>query len=897
MANKTISDLRELSTVSDNNVLVVETNAETFKVTKENLLKEVNEELNTKSNINHTHDEYVTETELNSKGLATENYVQEKIAEASLSGGEVDLSGYATKAELNTKADKSHTHNELHSHSNKTVLDGITSSKVNEWNNKSTFNGDYNSLTNKPVIPSTEGLATENYVNQKIADAQLGGGATVSHIEPLDDDIPRIFFSEGTLPTTKDSKTMKIEYFSKTKAFSGYVDIKCQGTSSMSYPKKNFTIKIYRDRNKEEKLKQNFRDWGEQNKFCLKANYIDISHARNVVSAKLWGDCVESRNNFDTLPNELKTSPNYGAIDGFFVKVYSNGEYQGRYTMNIPKDGWMANMDSSLDTHCILCGENYESSCFRKAATINGSDWSDELHDSVPSAILDSWNNAINHVMNSDDETFKADLGKYFDIESLIDYYCFQYAICGLDSMGKNQLYLTYDGIKWFASSYDMDSTWGLYWNGSSFVSSTYRMQEDYESMANGRQGNLLYMRLEQCFVEEIKERYAQLRNGPLSIANIVNRFENFMICSSELIEEDCSIFPGIPSKTTNNLQQIRRYAVERLAYVDECINNLITPVLCTSISLNVSTLTFTDATPQNLTATVEPLNTTEAISWQSTPSGVVKIVNGLVTPLKNGTCVITVKCGSQTATCDVVVDGLEGEGAPEVPEGYIRTRFLYDSAIAPHPESQTTNTYSFELKGSLVYDLGPVNNEYTDRVYSDNPAIAAVSDKDKKTYDDRCVAGCTDNVATWLVLKLRKTDLTAANTEELGEYLIQTPTYLNIKVKDNVQAYPLSEVVDSFESKDVDWGQTGNPCAKFEIPLPDEIFQKISASGSGVFVSSIGQKNNNAVKTATNCCFSFYTWNGQGLLGLSIDRRLIGDSLEGFKEYIVNNNVCLYYL
>ena len=45
MANKTISDLKELSTVSDNNVLVVETNDETFKVTKENLLKEVNTQI------------------------------------------------------------------------------------------------------------------------------------------------------------------------------------------------------------------------------------------------------------------------------------------------------------------------------------------------------------------------------------------------------------------------------------------------------------------------------------------------------------------------------------------------------------------------------------------------------------------------------------------------------------------------------------------------------------------------------------------------------------------------------------------------------------------------------------------------------------------------------------
>lgn len=125
----------------------------------------VDSEVSKKADKTHSHSEY-----------ATPSYVQEKIAEASLSGGEVDLSAYATKAELNTKADKTHSHNELHSHSNKTVLDGITSSKVNEWNNKSTFNGDYNSLTNKPVIPSTEGLATESYVQAKIAEASLSGG-------------------------------------------------------------------------------------------------------------------------------------------------------------------------------------------------------------------------------------------------------------------------------------------------------------------------------------------------------------------------------------------------------------------------------------------------------------------------------------------------------------------------------------------------------------------------------------------------------------------------------------------------------------------------------------------------------------------------------------------------
>ena len=92
--------------------------------------------------------------EVDLTGYATETYVQNKIAEASLSGGEVDLSGYVTEDELNlslaTKANKS----ELHTHANKTVLDGITSTKVTEWNNKSNFDGNYNSLTNKPTIPT-----------------------------------------------------------------------------------------------------------------------------------------------------------------------------------------------------------------------------------------------------------------------------------------------------------------------------------------------------------------------------------------------------------------------------------------------------------------------------------------------------------------------------------------------------------------------------------------------------------------------------------------------------------------------------------------------------------------------------------------------------------------------
>ena len=488
---------------------------------------------------------------------------------------------------------------------------------------------------------------------KKYTDNEIAGVTGVSKVEPEELDMPKVFFN-GDKPTNKTSVHATIEYISKTEHFKAYVDIKCQGNSSMAYPKKNYTIKMFKDEARSTKLKKDFKGWGKQSKFCLKANYIDHSHARNIISAKLWGQVVKSRSDFDTLPEELKTSPNYGAVDGFPIKVYYNNTYEGVYTWNIPKDGWMNNMDDKLNTHCILCGEEYNSGCFRSA---NASLWSDELHDVMPANIVTSFNNFQSFVINSSDDEFKTGLSTYADVNSLIDYYIFQYVICGLDSMGKNQLFFTYDGIKWIASSYDMDSTFGMYWNGQSFVSATYRMQEDYESMTSGRPGNLLYIRMEQLFCDEIKARYAELRAGVLSYANIVNEFERFMdVIGKDLYAEDLTIYTGIPSGNTNNIQQIRNYTRDRLTYVDTQIEALRKLIPCTGIVLSADTLSFTTTDTQTLSVVVSPDNCTDTVNWSVSPAGIVTVKNGVVTPIANGNCTVTATCGTQSATCAVNV-------------------------------------------------------------------------------------------------------------------------------------------------------------------------------------------------------------------------------------------------
>lgn len=504
--------------------------------------------------------------------------------------------------------------------------------------------------------------------------------ANISTVEPAEDDIPKVFFG-GALQQTKTEAVVPFRYISKTQDISGYAEIKAQGNSSMSYPKKNQTVKLFKDAGCTEKLKVDFKGWGKQNKHVYKANWIDLSHARNVVSARLWADIVKSRANYAELPELLRTSPNQGAVDGFPVKVFAAGVYQGRYTLNIPKDKWTFNMDDDLNEHCVLCGENYASGCFRASAQINESDWTDEIHDTVPASIKTRWNEVISFVMNSTDEDFRANLGNYFYIDSLIDYYLFGLASCGLDAFGKNQIYMTYDGQRWIASMYDMDSTWGLYWNGSKFVATDYARTsyEDFASTASSGDGNLLYIRLEQLFWSELQTRWAELKNGALSIENIINRFERFTdIAPAELVKEDFASttgggkFTGIPSQSTNNIQQIRSFALERQAWTDEYVSSLTgggeeepdTPepseVPCTSISLDKSELTFDGEGTQTITATVTPTDTTDRIVWISDNTAIATVENGVVTPVADGLAVITATCGNQIATCTVTVSGVK---------------------------------------------------------------------------------------------------------------------------------------------------------------------------------------------------------------------------------------------
>ena len=491
----------------------------------------------------------------------------------------------------------------------------------------------------------------KNYTDNEIA-----GVTGVSKVEPEELDMPKVFFYGTALPTSKTNVDLTMDYISNTTKFSSYVKLKCQGNSSMNYAKKNFTITMFSDEARGIKLKKDFKGWGAQSKFCLKANYIDTTHTRNLSGARIAYDMVASRPD-SPFKQQLLQCPRNGAVDGFPIKLYFNGEFYGIYTWNIPKDTWMFNMDKNNPNHCVLCAEantdgTYrETSCnFRKLWNGSG-EWSVEVG-TASANIKASFDRCINFVMTATDNEFKTNISEYFDLYSLLDYYCFSYLTCHLDGLGKNVLMVTYDGVIWGASLYDMDSIYGVQWNGGSYVAADYQCPEQYQERFS-----LLWERIEANFGAELYARYLELRQGALSLSNIVKHVEEiYDVIPDRVFADEKAKWTSLPNVNTNTMTRFRNYMRDRAVYVDAQMQEIGTRVPCTGIVLGVDTLSFTTTDTQTLSAVVSPDNCTEAVTWSASPAGIVTVVDGVVTPVSNGECTITATCGSYSDTCTVNV-------------------------------------------------------------------------------------------------------------------------------------------------------------------------------------------------------------------------------------------------
>lgn len=373
-------------------------------------------------------------------------------------------------------------------------------------------------------------------------------------MEGTDEKLPKVYLDGelDKLVTKENEIKIEVKYESKTNSFKSYAEIKLQGSSSLAYEKKNYTIKLYEDEMLTKKYKIDL-GWGAQYKYCLKANWVDKTQARNVVTARIAAKVQEKY-------NLLNDTPNHGLIDGYPVEVYTNGEFLGLYTMNIPKGAWQFNMDEGNKNHLVFVGDSWsETTMFREEANFH--DWELEVGEETDYS-LDKLNRLISFINNSSDKEFKRELNKYINFDSLLNYYVISEVAQLKDNVGKNMILLTYDGDMWYISLYDLDTSWGVQWQGLELFNYDMIISPGIEPY-----NSKLFERFEKAFPNEIADRYFELREDIITKDYILGEFAKFInSIPDDVYEKEAERWENIPGF---DIKQIEDYLNNRLPILD----------------------------------------------------------------------------------------------------------------------------------------------------------------------------------------------------------------------------------------------------------------------------------------------------------------------------------------
>ena len=228
-----------------------------------------------------------------------------------------------------------------------------------------------------------------------------------------------------------------------------------QGTSSLEYPVKNYTIELMSGGNAWEYAPKD--DWLPEKRYTLKACFMDSSAANNVGSSKLVYDYFRKMNMF--YPQEIKNPKTRSTVDGFPVKLFINGESMGLYMFNI--DRYAENNYGFIGEQSIVSYEIGVNSVSGAGAFADDS-WASirsefeyRYHyagdesvvcesinvDGKPTTVLRSGyhselQNLVSWVKNSTIEEFRSELEEHFELNFLIDYYLWVVTLGLVDNLG-----------------------------------------------------------------------------------------------------------------------------------------------------------------------------------------------------------------------------------------------------------------------------------------------------------------------------------------------------------------------------------------------------------------------------------------------------------------------------
>lgn len=381
-----------------------------------------------------------------------------------------------------------------------------------------------------------------------------------SHIElPIPRIAAQVRIYAPKLPTTKqDDIEAEIEYNDKDgNYFRKPVILNAQGSSSMAYYVKNMAIDI------SDGSEIKFGDFPTQDSFHLKKYYIDAFRGQCIVGYWLMEQVYKSRPIGQQYPYEYSYS-NDSVTDGFgdvkkdfftgakchpdgfpIIITWVNSEtkeetWMGVYTWNLKKSKEVYNCNKKKAENIILDGVINSSTIFggsvnwsafeirnpKSLIDINGKKYdgdnpkelseTDENSKKVKD-YLTRFSGVINALKASESKDV---FEKYFFPAPFIDYWLVGQIIYNHDGFNKNWIWVSYDGVHFCPTIYDVDSIFGMFWNGTYIIE-----RSDVEGILGEEISNILY----KLYADEIKTRYKELRDKKVFDANnIINLLESW---------------------------------------------------------------------------------------------------------------------------------------------------------------------------------------------------------------------------------------------------------------------------------------------------------------------------------------------------------------------------------
>lgn len=381
--------------------------------------------------------------------------------------------------------------------------------------------------------------------------------------------------SPSGAPTSKDVQVQGAARFDiDGEVFSAYCLLSVQGATSAAYPKKNMSIELYPDATYAETISLKIGEVLPHDEWVFKANWIDSTHVRNTLCYNLWDKVVETRRGWPKreIDNTYVGKLGAAAVDtgatghprGYACILYLNGDFYGIGDLMIGKKRKNYNIAKNEATQILI---GFDGAVNIPALPDDGT-WElkapSKSHGETDAA-LDAWR----AFASSSLADFTANAGTHLDATNIIDFYVFMCVICAPDCTQKNTQFLTWDGVKWFFMPYDLDTVFGLRWDGKEIAyAPTLNLFDNGLVMGVNR---TFWNKVRTTWLTEMNARYAELRDaGVFSVDTVYTLARDLMSrYSEEMFAAEYALWPTVPSLTVTSLDQILTWLKQRLAYLD----------------------------------------------------------------------------------------------------------------------------------------------------------------------------------------------------------------------------------------------------------------------------------------------------------------------------------------